>query len=88
MDNIRSNCHKWVELFSDFHILLGVCGLRDNDTFLHYDVLQDGLLGMIPLEDECLAEATLKLIRILAKVDKIWILEHNPNVVHPWWIYG
>ena len=40
---------------------------------------------MIPLEDECLAEATLKPIRILAKVDNIWILDPNPNVVHPWW---
>ena len=62
MDNIRSNCHKWVELFSDFHILLGVCGLRDNDTFLIYDVLHDGRLGMIHLEDECMGEVTLNLL--------------------------
>ena len=37
------------------------------------------------LEDECLAEATLKPIRILAKVDKIWILDPDCNVVRPWW---
>ena len=40
---------------------------------------------MIPLEDECLLDATLKPIRILAKVDKIWILDPDPNVVHPCW---
>ena len=38
-DNILSNCHKWVGLFSNFHVLLGVRGLRDDDTFLSYDVL-------------------------------------------------
>ena len=37
--NILSNCHKWVGLFSNFHVLLGVRGLRDDDTFLSYDVL-------------------------------------------------
>ena len=41
MDNIHSNCHNWVGLFSNFQILLGVCGLRDKDSFLSYDVLQD-----------------------------------------------
>ena len=70
-DNILSNCHKWVGLFSNFQVLLGVCGLRDDDTFLSNNVLQDGRLGMIPREDECLAKATLKPIKILAKVDKI-----------------
>ena len=62
-DNILSNCHKWVGLFSNFQILLGVCDLGDDDTFLSYDVLQDGRIGMIPLEDECLVESTLKPIR-------------------------
>ena len=38
MDNIHSNCHKWVGLFSNFHILLEVHGLRDKDTFLSYGV--------------------------------------------------
>ena len=50
-------------LFSNFQILLGVCDLGDDDTFLSYDVLQDGRIGMIPLEDECLVESTLKPIR-------------------------
>ena len=36
---------------------------------------------MIPQEDECLVQATLKPIRIIAKVDKIWILDPDPNVV-------
>ena len=85
MDNINSDCHKWVGLFSNFQILLGFCGLRDKDYFLSYDVLQDGRIVLIPLEDECLVDATLKPIRILAKVDKIWILDPDPNVVHPWW---
>ena len=85
MDSTHSNCHKWVGLFSNFQILLGVRGLRDKDSFLSYDVLQDGRLVLIPLEDECLVDATLKPIRILAKVDKIWILDPDPNVVHPWW---
>ena len=40
-DNIFSNCHKWVGLFSNFQVLLGVRGLRDDDTFLSYDVLLD-----------------------------------------------
>ena len=35
---------------------------------------------MIPLEDECLVEATIKPIRILAKVDKTWILDPDHNV--------
>ena len=55
-------------LFSNFQVLLRVRRLRDDDTFLSYDVLQDGRLGMIPREDECLVEAILKPIRILAKV--------------------
>ena len=42
MDNINSDCHKWVGSFSNFQILLGVCGLRDNDSFLSYNALQDG----------------------------------------------
>ena len=82
-DNICSNGHKWVGIFSNFQNLLGICGLRDKDTFLSYDVLQDGRLGTIPLEDECLVEATLKTIRILAKVDKIQIIDLAPNVVNP-----
>ena len=58
-------------LFSNFHILLGVWHLRDNGAFLSYDVLQDGQLGRIPLDNECLVEATLKLVRTLAKLDNI-----------------
>ena len=84
-DNIFSNCHKWVGLFSNFQVLLGVCGLRDDYTFLGYDVLQDGRSGMIPREDEYLVEATLKPIIILAKVDKVWVPDLYPNDVHPWW---
>ena len=40
---------------------------------------------MIPLEDECLVEAKLKPVTILAKVDKIWIIDPDPNVVNPLW---
>ena len=40
---------------------------------------------MIPQEDECLVQATLKPIRIIAKVDKIWILDLDPNIDHSWW---
>ena len=46
---------------------------------------------LIQLEDECLVEAIVKPIRILAKLDKIWILDLDPNVVHPWgdlWVVG
>ena len=46
---------------------------------------------MIPLEDECLVEAKLKPVTILAKVDKIWIIDPDPNVVNPWldlWLLG
>ena len=66
----KESIHKIQRLVrnSNFHILLGVCGLRDNGAFSSYDVLQDGRVGMIPLEDECLVEATLKLIRFLATV--------------------
>ena len=49
-----------------FHILLGVGGLIDNGTFLSYNVQHDDTL-----EDEWFTEATLKHIRILAKVDKL-----------------
>ena len=53
---------------------------------MSYDVSQDGRLVLIPLEDECLVDhATLKPIRILANVHKIWIEDPDPNVVHPWW---
>ena len=62
-DNILFNCHKWMGLFSNFRVLLGVRGLREDGTFLSYDVLQDGRLGMITREDECLAKAILKPIR-------------------------
>ena len=48
-------------------------------------VLHDGRLGTIPLEDECLAKATLKPITIITKVDTTWILYLDPNIVHPWW---
>ena len=37
------------------------------------------------MEDEYLDEDTLKPIIILTKVDKIWILNPDPNDVHPWW---
>ena len=72
-------------LFSKFQVLLGVHGLRDVDTFLSYDVLHDGRLRMIPQEDECLAEAILKPIRILAKVDRVWVLDPYPTDGHSWW---
>ena len=36
MDSTHSNCHKWVGLFSNFQILLGVRGLRDKDSSLSY----------------------------------------------------
>ena len=38
-DNLLSNFNKWVGLFFNFHILLGVRGLRDNGAFLSYDAL-------------------------------------------------
>ena len=40
---------------------------------------------MIPQEDECLVEAILKPIKILAKVDKIWVVDPDSNDVHLWW---
>ena len=61
-------------LFSNIQVYLGFRGLGDDDTFLSHVILQDGRLGMIPREDEYLAEAKLKPIRILAKVDKVWVL--------------
>ena len=53
--NLLSNFHKWVGLFLNFYILLGVWGLKANGAFLSYYVLEDGKLGRIPLEKECLA---------------------------------
>ena len=52
---------------------------RANNTFLSYVVLQDGRLGMITREDECLATAIVKPITNLAKVDKGWVLDPNPE---------
>ena len=62
-------------LFLNFHILLRLRGLGDNGAFLSYDVLQDGQLRRISLEDECLAEAseaTLKPIRIRMAAKLVW----------------
>ena len=76
-DNLLSNFNKWVGLFFNFHILLGVRGLRDNGVLLSYDVLHDRQLGRIPLEDECLVKTTLKPVRILVEVRDTLILHQN-----------
>ena len=69
-------CYR-ISLFGDGHVKIS--------QSLSYDVLQDGRLGMITQEDESLATTILKPIRILAKVEKGWVLDPNPDDVHPWW---
>ena len=59
---------SWWDYFQMSRFYLEFVALKTMILALSYDVLQDGRLGMIPREDECLVEAILKPIRILAKV--------------------
>ena len=75
----------WVGFFSALGIILGVRGHLTDNTFLSYDVDDDGRLRRVSNDSPVLALATPLKVRIISYDNSVWQIDPPPDAVRQHW---
>ena len=77
-----SSTHKWIRLFTSLDVLIAVKASIGEETFMNFDVQDDGRLTFTHTETNLFSSFWHKEVRVIANDGPNWVLDPNPQKVN------